>query len=788
MLEKMVVLFAKSGRGKSSLINAALTPLFEENTSDHTRYIPVEIRLCNVQGDNRTPLRRILDKLNEVVPLPQEESLIDKMIAAGLAENETQPYSYKLWPYLKKLQLTQKKKVLLIFDQFEEFFSRSAKDQETFRWELSELLYTQVPQFMRDKIETLSFEEYEQFSTNIDVKVLFSIRSDRLSHMHSMNDALPNILQNRFEIGSLNIQQATEAIVNPALIEDDRFLVHPFRYDSEALNTILTELSKKDQDYNSENIETFHLQIICQACEAKIAEKLQRGEKDDEINVKDLPGFSNLYGDYYKRQIEKLPGQLQPVAEELLEEELIYGSHSHGGYRRLSVDKNILLEKLNQNKAPADLLDRLEDIFLIRREPNTVGGYSYEIAHDTILEPIIENKEKKQQEAADRKMAEIILSKKKIETERIFGRSVLGLLTAAIIFFVFYFNWENIYLGYYSRSSVGNRPVIQKAEGLKRINSGLKEDLIAAAREINKNTNINSWEASQIVLALFDGPGDDPTIPSGIKEQYYQLTNQTLRSENCCWREIVNIDDVRASAWVISASGLVGVSNRYKCNVINFLLNNQQATGAWAMIKFPDPVEDYSSTYSTCHVIRALHNSLPQADDSTKQKINLAISKGVQWLMQNITDSTRMIWADYASDENFENTISKSLSGLVMHILNMTGNATPLMNKKWLAGLNNKDALLDITFKEKSDKDHKRRNGEIEFRDGTRHLSLPWQIIATVDAYKDGGYRERFHANKWLNNVVKSLNANDLKKVPRFVKAEIAMALKYVGDNEFVFK
>ena len=394
MLDKVVVLFAKSGRGKSSLINAALTPLFEGNNDS---YIPVEVRLGNVQGDESTPLEKLMMKLKDAVPLPDDNFLIDKLIddsASANQENKYQ-YHYQLWPYLKKLQISQHKKVLLIFDQFEEFFRHSPRQQEEFRWELSELVYTQVPQFIREKIDTLNYEEYSQFSALIDVKILFSIRSDRLSEMHSMNDALPNILQNRFEISSLDINQASDAIQLPAMIEDSRFITHPFKYDTDALNTILSELSKKE-DYNSENIETFHLQIICQACEAKIEEKLKNNEVDKEINTSDLPGFADLYGDYYKRQIEKLPPNLQKVAESILEEELIYGSRETGGYRRLSVDKNILLDTLATKKAPKEILDMLEDIFLIRREPNTVGGYSYEISHDTILEPIIQNRDKKE--------------------------------------------------------------------------------------------------------------------------------------------------------------------------------------------------------------------------------------------------------------------------------------------------------------------------------------------------------------------------------------------------------
>mgnify|MGYP003614614214 CR=1 FL=1 len=785
MLDKVVVLFAKSGRGKSSLINAALTPLFEGNNDS---YIPVEVRLGNVQGDESTPLEKLMMKLKDAVPLPDDNFLIDKLIddsASANQENKYQ-YHYQLWPYLKKLQISQHKKVLLIFDQFEEFFRHSPRQQEEFRWELSELVYTQVPQFIREKIDTLNYEEYSQFSALIDVKILFSIRSDRLSEMHSMNDALPNILQNRFEISSLDINQASDAIQLPAMIEDSRFITHPFKYDTDALNTILSELSKKE-DYNSENIETFHLQIICQACEAKIEEKLKNNEVDKEINTSDLPGFADLYGDYYKRQIEKLPPNLQKVAESILEEELIYGSRETGGYRRLSVDKNILLDTLATKKAPKEILDMLEDIFLIRREPNTVGGYSYEISHDTILEPIIQNRDKKEKIAAQKRLAELIVSKNKIEAEKKVGRSVMAFILLSIAFLAIYLNWESIYFGYATKMQKDDRPIVRLKEPLKNAINHLNEEILASARQIGKNIRINSWEASQLMIALSGGANDSLEITQVIKSQYYKLTSMTLKQDNCCWREIEGVDDLRASAWVVSTNGVLGLTNQYNCSTVNFFLKQQLPGGAWSMFILDKQNDEYGSTYTTCHVLRALHNSLPYITDSVKQKTQEAINKGADWLLQNIHDTLTMTWADYKAGENYENTISKSLSGLAMHTLNLIGMATPEMNQKWLRSLKSKDALIDIYYRERSDMEYKKGN-EIVFRDITRHLTIPWQLIATIDAYKDGNYAQRFKANKWIDEVVRNLNIKEMTKIPRFVKAEIAMSLRYLGDDDYTFK
>ncbi|MFM7401214.1 MAG: hypothetical protein ACKO4W_09950, partial [Bacteroidota bacterium] len=70
-----------------------------------------------------------------------------------------------------------------------------------------------------------------------------------------------------------------------------------------------------------------------------------------------------------------------------------------GGPRRKSVDRIDLLQP--GTGISAGLLDELEKTYLIRRERNTVGGYNYEISHDTLLAPVMKaKKERLEQEAA----------------------------------------------------------------------------------------------------------------------------------------------------------------------------------------------------------------------------------------------------------------------------------------------------------------------------------------------------------------------------------------------------
>ncbi|MBL7775394.1 MAG: hypothetical protein JNK89_05295, partial [Saprospiraceae bacterium] len=69
-LEKLVVLFGKSGYGKSSLINAGLLPLLAgQERPDADRPLPVMVRFGSFSaGANRTPVDMLLGRLQEILP------------------------------------------------------------------------------------------------------------------------------------------------------------------------------------------------------------------------------------------------------------------------------------------------------------------------------------------------------------------------------------------------------------------------------------------------------------------------------------------------------------------------------------------------------------------------------------------------------------------------------------------------------------------------------------------------------------------------------------------------
>ncbi len=368
LLEKIVVLFGKSGYGKSSLINAGIIPRLKDIT-------PVVVRLGSyIEGQNRTPLETLRLRISEVLADSPESDFM---------ENVDFPAS--LWLLVKRKQSAGRRRFILIFDQFEEFFTYPPAEQKIFKDQLSELAYTEIPQHIRNSMESFSPEQQSFIALPFETKALFSIRSDRMSYLDSMKDSLPAILHRRYELRGLSPEQAREAIVRPARLEGTDFLSYPFEYSEEAVQKIIA--GQRESEYSRKAyIEAFALQIQCQYVESKVIKQDIRGTV---IEAKDLPDSANLYGAYYQRQIAALPPDEQETALRLIEEGLLFEDPSTGDARRLSVDADVLCARFGASKR---LLEDLENTFLLRREANTLGGFNYEISHDTLVKPIQKSK------------------------------------------------------------------------------------------------------------------------------------------------------------------------------------------------------------------------------------------------------------------------------------------------------------------------------------------------------------------------------------------------------------
>lgn len=390
-----VVCYAESGEGKSSLINAGLTPRMRTEN-----LFPVRIQF-NDNDFAKTPTRKTLNDKNSDKEINFDEFVWDKIIYAindaktkeqykTLLLLKTQDLTYNvsdkiddvlkdsIWLKLRENELRlnsyQTLIPVLIFDQFEEIFTRS-KDinwtDEFFKW-----------------LENLYKDE---ISDNIVIgsipkkfKVLLSLRSDFVSELDywSMRKYfIPSLKNNRYCLKALTKNSAKEIaskldhipeniclndIINAAKIErvgninevkDDLPCISAL-----VLSLILTEFDK-DDDKIIEKIET-----------------LNSGRNNVSANAKYSEDFLIfIINHVYEKALEKCGIYKDSQLRIKLEEALI---DSNGRRRRVSLNDKEL------QYIPKEKLEKLEKERIINKIGNEV-----EISHDCLRKVIeIHNK------------------------------------------------------------------------------------------------------------------------------------------------------------------------------------------------------------------------------------------------------------------------------------------------------------------------------------------------------------------------------------------------------------
>jgi len=394
-VEKVTVLYSKSGLGKSSLVNAGLLPVFEEQN-----YLPVIVRFGSYsEFSANSPFEIFVQRLTPV----NSDSFLNNI------ENEY----LTVWQHIKNLQLRHigKAGILLVFDQFEELFTYPAGIQ-SFAKELSEVIDNKIPRdfkrnlklLLNENPQAIDEQQLRFIEQEINLKVVFSIRSDRMSLLNRLKPYIPTILRNCYELKPLDTAQAIEAITEPAQ-KDGSFVSPKFTYTPNAINRIINYLSSN----NEKEIEPFQLQVICKHLE----ENIIISGKQTTVTENHLLDIEQISKNFYENTISKFNSTEQTQIRLFIENQLIQQE------RRISLDEVICTKSV-----PKQILSTLVDLRLLRSEPNSVGGYSYELSHDTLIAPVLAAKKIREEEderlKAEREKAEKEKAEKeKAERERV---------------------------------------------------------------------------------------------------------------------------------------------------------------------------------------------------------------------------------------------------------------------------------------------------------------------------------------------------------------------------------
>ena len=386
-LEKSVLLYSKSGLGKTSLINAGLIPKLREDKN--IGYDPVKIRFGVYSPDDK----RILG--NDLSQSPKEKiiDILRNNASDSLLFEFPELYENTLSFWIKSIQIKNPGLTsFLIFDQFEELFTYPDDQILELKQELHELLYVKTSSHFRDNLlyvketkpDAFSEDQLNRLTSALNLRMLFVIRSDYLSMLNRLTDYLPNLQRTFYELKPLGVEEAKEAIIKPAEI-DGEFRSHKFEYTKDAVDNIIAALSGGGK----QPIETFQLQLVCQYAEIHII-------KNPQITViceTDLGDIKTIHQSFYNNLMDELQTENEEEKRRvhiLLEEKFIYEPEK----LRLPVLKGMILKEM---KISEQTLTALERTHLIRSEPYQ-KSFTYELSHDTLVEPILLSYYKRREE------------------------------------------------------------------------------------------------------------------------------------------------------------------------------------------------------------------------------------------------------------------------------------------------------------------------------------------------------------------------------------------------------
>ncbi len=198
---KLTVLVGQSGVGKTSLLNAGVTPRLEDE-GYQTIYV------------------RALSHPSEII----RRAVLSLVGSQDLSSNTI---SMSLRLFLEGA-LPEGSRIVFLMDQFEEFFMRlgAASRQD----------------FAKSLVDCMSSETH-------DLRFLLAVRGDHLYHLLEMEPPIRGIFSNRFWLQNLDESRARDAIIEPAKAFD-------LSFEEELLAVLL-------RDLETGGVDPSQLQVVC---------------------------------------------------------------------------------------------------------------------------------------------------------------------------------------------------------------------------------------------------------------------------------------------------------------------------------------------------------------------------------------------------------------------------------------------------------------------------------------------------------------------------------------------
>ena len=379
--ERLVILFARSGIGKSSIINAGLMePLREQG------FFPIVTRVCTVKDD---PLASFYQGVQAACARAKAQG----EIAQCEPDDPSDWNRTSLWHFFKSIFVWRGEAELLrpvvVIDQFEELFTLLSEAQRR-------PFIDQLADLVRGIRPEEPAEARRSSASNLDdeppeVRIVLALREDFIANLEELAERIPSVLKTRFRLGPLDVEQARRAIVEPARLDDPALETPPFDWSDEALRCVLdflrTRKGKEGLPELGREVEPFQLQLVCQFAEqlavAKGAETILEADLGGET------GLGRILTRFYRDAINELGRRFGGIGlKRRLRNLCEYGLITARG-RRLLREESTLHHEF---AVRPEILAAMVEHRLLRKE-RRIGDNYYELTHDTLIDPILESRQ-----------------------------------------------------------------------------------------------------------------------------------------------------------------------------------------------------------------------------------------------------------------------------------------------------------------------------------------------------------------------------------------------------------
>lgn len=347
--ERIVLLHSPSGAGKTSLIQAGVSPILKD------------------EGFYPTPPLRVS------TPPPESLPVLNKYVysvALGVLANGAEPEEAAGLSMSDLVERVTERAAglipVLVFDQFEEIVTIDPID-----WETQEGFFEQLGSALAKN----------------QAWALLSIREDYIGGLDRFVRYIPSHLRTTYRLDFLDVAGAKQAIQDLAASQGVAFADEAAVSLLDKLRTVRIQRPGREAPdlFEAPYVEPFQLQVTCR----KLWKSVRRAKGDDfgAIDAADVERYVDVAGalrGYFAdtvSDVAKTTGVEEFAIRDWFERQLITEQHFRS---------QTMSGPASGDVEPRAVLQALEDGYLVRGDTRAHATW-YELTHDQLIEPILED-------------------------------------------------------------------------------------------------------------------------------------------------------------------------------------------------------------------------------------------------------------------------------------------------------------------------------------------------------------------------------------------------------------